>query len=261
MRGRRRVAKNNVVLALGNLDDGRVEGIVDASVGELAKVVVEVLKMGRNSDVMRSVEVKGLENLEPFRGKGGIALSLHLGNFPLMCLYLGRFGFNIVPIIRKFHHSKLAQFVDALIRSCGMRVIYNRPKQKATMEIIRTLKKGGFPFFAADQTAPGWDVKVPFFGVPVPTFRGPVIIHRRTGASIIPMYTYRDGDRHVVVIEEPLDDKLKGDLERDLAVINAWMEGVIRKHPESWFWFHRRWKRAKKGGKDGIEDKDQRKEG
>ena len=77
-------------------------------------------------------------------------------------------------------------------------------------------------------------------------------MHRRTGAPVVPMFTYWDGERSVVVIEKPLDDRFNGDLEEDLRLVNSWMEGVIREHPESWFWFHRRWKRARR--KDG-EDK------
>ncbi len=242
--GRRmKVAVENVKLAFPSISEKGAEDLVKSSIDHLTRTVVEVLKLGRDTALRKSMEIRGIENLECVKKKGGIALSLHLGNFPLMCLSLKEKGFEIAPVIRKFKNRQLSSFTEGTLKRFGMKVIYNKPKKKATLEIIKLIKGGGMPFLAADQRAPGWEIKVPFFGVKVPTFRGPIILHKRTGAPVIPMYAFRDGRKNIGIIEKPMDEKLSGSIEEGLTEINRWMENVIKNHPESWFWFHRRWKR------------------
>ena len=110
------------------------------------------------------------------------------------------------------------------------------------MGSLRTLKNNGVLYLAADQVASKREIKVPFFGENVPTFRGPVVLHYRTGAPLVPIYSFREDGKNKAVIAEPLND-LTGDLEKDLTFVNKTLERIVCLHPESWFWFHRRWKK------------------
>ena len=64
---------------------------------------------------------------------------------------------------------------------------------------------------------------------------------------VLPLYALRLGPfRYKVVLEEPLavDEKLSK--EEKIAAIteaaNRSVEQLVRRYPEQWFWFHRRWK-------------------
>jgi Kdo2-lipid IVA lauroyltransferase/acyltransferase len=52
--------------------------------------------------------------------------------------------------------------------------------------------------------------------------------------------------RHKVVIEGPLVPAESGDREADdlafMQLLNDKLEAWVRRHPERWYWLHRRWK-------------------
>ncbi len=242
IKSRKRIAISNANLVFPNKDHDEIEKMVDNSIDGFLTSIWEILRGRRENRILDSFSFEGLGILDEVKGKGAIGIGIHLGNFPLMCAILNKMGYNVYPVMRRVHNKPLADFVEKLSREYGIRIIYDKPKQKATMEILRSLKSGGFVFLAMDQTASSDDIKIPFFGIPVPTFRGPVVLHYRTRAPLIPIYTYREGDKNKVVIEEPLS--ISGSLEEDLRKINETLERIIIEHPNDWFWFHRRWKRA-----------------
>ena len=102
-----------------------------------------------------------------------------------------------------------------------------------------------FPF---DQYAGGRDgIEVEFFGRPTGTFRSLALIARATGAPVIPAATWREPDgRHVLRFEEPLAaiecEDYDEEIRRNTRSYNAMLERLILRHPEQWWWTHRRWK-------------------
>jgi KDO2-lipid IV(A) lauroyltransferase len=89
---------------------------------------------------------------------------------------------------------------------------------------------------------------VDFFGYPVPSFKGPMVLAMRTGATILPGFiVYDKGWRHKLFIEKPFSVETTGNQERDiadnLARLMKLIEEYIERYPEQWWWWHRRWKR------------------
>jgi len=114
------------------------------------------------------------------------------------------------------------------------------------------LKNGGIVGCVLDQNARRKEgVFVPFFGRQASTITNLALLARRTGAPVVPLYTYRDGDIHRIVIEKPmLHDKLD-DAEEDVlertAAYTQWIEKVVRLYPQQWTWLHNRWRTRPKG--------------
>jgi KDO2-lipid IV(A) lauroyltransferase len=96
-----------------------------------------------------------------------------------------------------------------------------------------------------------WEAFVPFFGKPAGTALGPAVLHRRTGAALIPLACFVDGPGKLhMVFGEPIVP-LEGFDDEDCAImaaINKALEDLIRVHPEQYLWFHDRWKSARRKG-------------
>lgn len=90
-----------------------------------------------------------------------------------------------------------------------------------------------------------------FFGREACTLTSLAILARRTGLPVLPIYSYRSGLEHRVVIEKPLSHDPLPDRDLDLLArtedYTKWTERTIRLHPEQWIWLHDRWKTRPKG--------------
>jgi KDO2-lipid IV(A) lauroyltransferase len=78
-----------------------------------------------------------------------------------------------------------------------------------------------------------------------------------TGAPVVPASSWREPDgSHVLRFEEALPliecDKVSEEIRRNTRAYNATLEILVLRHPEQWFWVHRRWKLAPApGGREG----------
>ncbi|HWT82010.1 MAG TPA: lysophospholipid acyltransferase family protein, partial [Candidatus Methylomirabilis sp.] len=139
----------------------------------------------------------------------------------------------------------LDDLVTTLREQSGNQVIR---KRDAVQAILQALRRGGTVAILIDQhVAEREGVVVPFFGRPASTGYAPALIAMRSGAAVLPGVIMRQGRaRYRVVIGEEVPVRRSGDLKADLventARFTAAIEGFIRKHPEEWFWVHRRWK-------------------
>jgi Kdo2-lipid IVA lauroyltransferase/acyltransferase len=196
------------------------------------------------------IEIGGKEHLDAAlkRGKGIIIAGLHLGNFPLLAAKLALEGYPIAVIIKKPRNKYIAQLYTSMTDTVGIGFIDGRERRLAAQQSLRQLRGGGIVYIIIDQNPPYPDITVDFFGYPVPSFKGPVVLALRTGAAILPAFiVYENGWRHKLIIEKPFTLETTGDQERDiahnLARLMKLAEGYIERYPEQWWWWHRRWKR------------------
>ena len=202
----------------------------------------------------KRVALVSVENLDILlkahaQGKGVLLLTGHFGNFEVATAAgiarfpegHGRFHF----VRRPFKPRWLENFVYARSRRLGFGTI---PKQGSLDLFIRRLEAGDIILFPFDQKAIGRDgISVEFFGHAAGTFRSLAIIARATGAPVLPAATWREPDgRHVLRFEEPLTpiecDDYDEEIRRNTRAYNAMLERLILRHPEQWWWMHRRWK-------------------
>ncbi len=110
---------------------------------------------------------------------------------------------------------------------------------------IKTIKSG-LPFYYLPDQDHGRHnaVFVPFFGVPAATVSALPRLARLTNAQIIPVITRQlpGGQGYRVRFYPPWDNYPSGDLDADVARMNAFIEERIREIPEQYLWLHRRFK-------------------
>jgi KDO2-lipid IV(A) lauroyltransferase len=205
-----------------------------------------------NSYFKALVRLEGKEHLDRAlkAGKGAIAVSAHIGNFPLMAARLANEGYPLSLVARDPENPKIAKAITSLRDAVGMESIPDEPRMACVSRCFKALKANRVLLLQIDQNAPVTEAWVDFFGYLVPTFKGPVLFSIRTGAPIIPMFISRDSDHlHKITIHPPFDLKTTRNVDQDitsnLASLTKIIEAAIREHPEQWLWIYRRFKRAR----------------
>ncbi len=183
------------------------------------------------------------------RRSGALLLMAHLGNFELAPLA----GLREYPEYRGLFHvirrPLPLRWLDALVRrvfsAAGIGVI---PDRGALQAAEQTVRAGGSVAFVLDQHAsPRYGVVVDFLGRPASTFRSLAELSMRLDKPVLPYLTWREPDgAHVLRFDEPIFPVRLSDQEEAVrATTQAYsdvLERFILRHPEQWFWVHRRWK-------------------
>ena len=251
----RRVALTNLNLAFGKeKDKNEIQWMCRQLFMNMGRDMMEIYRCVDFEDnyFKTLVRFEGKEHLDRAlkEGKGAIALSAHLGNFPLMSARLSNEGYPLSLVARDPENPKIAKAITSLRDTVGMESIPDEPRMACVSRCFKALKGNRILLLQIDQSAPITEAWVDFFGYLVPTFKGPVLFSIRTGAPIIPMFITRDSDHlHKITIHPPFDLKTTGNVDQDipsnLARLTKIIESAIREHPEQWLWIYRRFKRAR----------------
>ena len=252
----RRIVDNNLRLAFGTSK-------TEKEYSDIAKVVfqnmllnaLEIAKMFHAAPFLmkKLVTVHGLEHLDAAlsKGKGVVAVSAHMGNFSLIGprLIMEKYPFSLV--LRDPRDEMLAKTLRDLRSNVGIESIPVHPRRDCIAQSLACLKRNGILFLQIDQNASSQDLWVDFFGWQVPTYKGPVVFSMRTGAPLIPMFIVRDSSgQHQLIIKPPYSlkktDNQEDDMLHNTASLTKLIEGYIERYPAQWWWFHRRWKKARK---------------
>lgn len=133
--------------------------------------------------------------------------------------------------------------IDELINAGRRRRLAGMIDRENTRGMIRTLKKGGIMWTAADQSYHGkQSAFIPFFGVRCATNLAIPILARMSNAVVLPYYVRRSGGRYEVIIHPPLENLPSGDDTADTARLVKILEEEIRAEPSAYLWGHRRYK-------------------
>jgi len=255
LRGWRRVAFANLNLALGkekNKDE--IHGICRELFKNIGRDMMEACHLNdlEDSYFKNLVRLEGKHHLDNAlkEGKGVIALSAHLGNFPLMSARLVNEGYAFSVVIRDPENPKIAKDTVSFRDSLGIETIPVEPRLTCVSRCFKALKENRILLLQIDQNAPVTEAWVDFFGTLVPTFKGPVLFSMRTGAPIFPMFMRRYSNHlHQITIHSPFTLNITGNAEQDItsntARLTKLIEAAIREYPEQWLWIYRRFKRAR----------------
>jgi KDO2-lipid IV(A) lauroyltransferase len=250
---RRRVVMSNLRRAFGAvLDDRQIVTVAQGFYAHLLRSLAEFARVNLTPRARRPVV--RVENIEAILkahalGKGVLILSGHFGNWEVVlpqaiegfAQYRGQFHILRRPLPLRF----LDRLLTRRMRKSGLEVI---PKRGSLQTILNRLGAGDAVVFIMDQHAGARDgVLVEFLGSPAWTFRSLALIALSTKAPVVPAAVWREADgSHVLRFEEAMwpvegataDEAIAANTRR----YNAALERIIMRHPEQWFWFHRRWK-------------------
>lgn len=188
---------------------------------------------------------EGLEHVEAARaaGQGVVLMHPHMGPAQLPLAVLGAMGFPVHQIGGgdvEVEKSETGRWATELRGRLEGRLKVTLHKGGGYMRgLVRALRDGEIVLTACDGTGGGKeigrrlvrDVLGQPMGVPVGAFW--LAHHGR--ARLHPLHTVREGRRHVATIGDALP--VTDDLDRAADLTAAWLDGVLRRHPEEWlFW-------------------------
>jgi len=262
---RRRVALENLVAAYPDLaaDPARADRLVRDMYRHFLRAVVESLLMPRKLHV---ANWRAFLDLYPatglpaamFSGRPALVVTAHFGNWEMAGYAMGAIGFKTFAIARVLDNPYLERFVLRLRQSTGQTII---AKKDDFDRLTAVLAGGAKVSTLADQDAGPRGVFVDFFGRPASThkavalmaieFEALVVVTgvprvKRDGRKCLPAPAGMEETFYAVEVEDVIDprdyagrpDAVRAITERYTAAL----ERLVRRHPEQYFWLHRRWK-------------------
>jgi phosphopantetheine--protein transferase-like protein len=251
---RRRVILENLGRVYGGkVDPIQIERLAQAHYGHLWSLLTELVKFRflsaeQKKSMVRVLGVPGMINAFE-AGKGLLILTGHFGNFEVSTVagiehfpqVKGRIHFLRRPIKPRW----LSDMLTRRFNEAGFGVVGRRGSLE---EIVQTIEGGDAVVFPFDQYARRPEgIPVEFFGHTAGTYKSMAVIALATGAPVIPACSWREPDgTHVLEFLPALtainEEDVGAEIQRNTRAYNQALELLIVRHPEQWWWVHRRWK-------------------
>ena len=203
-----------------------------------------------NKKLYKAVKVEGLENLYAHRaahkrGEGTVIMGGHFGNWEVQMRFLDLAG-DMYSVGKRLVNPIINDLVVNKIRIKGtkVKVIY---QEQGLLPCAKALRKGGSITMVPDQDLPQFPgIFCDWFGIPAYTPSGPASLVRTKEVALQPCYCY-ELDNYFVLHWGPRKHFPKtDDKDHDIQIMTDWIlayeEALVRKHPEQWVWWHKRWR-------------------
>ncbi len=179
------------------------------------------------------------------KGKGVILMTGHYGNWEVMGTWLVRKGINLKVVAKPAYDPRLDKLIVDYRNQAGYA---NTARGNAVKAVVDSLLKGDVYGLLFDLDTKVKGVFVNFFGKPAHTATIPVVLSKKIGSPIMPMFIRMKKDfRYEIMCFDALELVNTGNEEADIVtntqICSDFYEMIIRRYPEQWIWMHRRWKK------------------
>ncbi len=219
--------------------------------------------------IRRMVTPVGLENLAAAKAdpRGFIFVSGHIGNWELVGAWIEE-AHPCTSLAKSLHNPIVQDRVQRTRLQHGLEIIW-ADQPDALRRIAATLRANDRRLnILSDQDAGVEGVFAPFFGRPASTTPTPALLSIRHGMPLMPTYAIRNGPTSHSVHFLPLIDPADlppGTRDEQVAELTARhvavLEELVRRYPEQYFWFHRRWKTTPEYARQKLEKRRRKKMG
>ncbi|MBX3120029.1 MAG: lysophospholipid acyltransferase family protein [Fimbriimonadaceae bacterium] len=248
-RKHRERALSNLELAMPELSASEREAMALKVFEHYGIVGTDFLRTERRNyeEDLANTEFENWEIYEEACKAGGVLIvCAHFGNWERLGEIFAKKGYPIYAVARDADDEGVNRQVLELRQHAGLQIL---PRGNAAIQILKAMKQKLRVGLLPDQNCD--ESFYPFFGKLTGTVLGPATLHIRTGAPLVPVFCVRTGPGKYKVIVLPKIEPLPGYEDKIEAItrsMNLTLEGVIRRYPEQWLWFHDRWKAARKRG-------------
>ena len=241
---RRRVASANIELCFTNLPLPERQDLFNRNLLATVTGIFELFRAwyapARNLSGL--AEIHGLARLQAAlsEGRGVMLLTGHFTHTELAVRLLGEALDKKIRVVVRRHNNDCIEhaFEDARSKVFGDSI-----EKKDLRALLKALRAGEAVVYSSDQNFNYQNAFVPFFGIPAATLTATPGIIERSGAVMLPLWFYRDGDgRYQITIDHAWQNWPSGNALADTHVYMQKLEAVVREHPEQYLWVHRRFK-------------------
>jgi KDO2-lipid IV(A) lauroyltransferase len=235
---------------------GHLEATVAAAFRSYARYWVESFRAADldPADVDARTSEDGFEHVDAVldQGRGIIVLLAHHGSWDIAARWAETHGYHLAVVAEVLRPRALFERFVGLREAMGLEVVpYQARRRNGAAD-----RDGAGPLFKrlgqvladnhmvgllSDRDLSGRAPAVTFFGEPTSLPQGPVLLSKRTGATIVPVTVLqRPGRRWHVQALPPLDITDLGVAEACEVVARA-LEDLVRLDPTQWHAFQPQW--------------------
>ncbi|MDP8226176.1 MAG: lysophospholipid acyltransferase family protein [Candidatus Celaenobacter polaris] len=192
------------------------------------------------------IQFKGLEHLNEAlsHNKGCIIFTGHFGNWELAAQLLGNLTKKVYAVAKKQKNPFFDDFVNNLRESNFVHLI---PMKIALRGIVTAIKENKVILMLGDQNAGKSGVVAQFFNMPASTNPGTAKISLKYHVPVLFAVCYRlHNGIYVFHFDKPIYPEVTTSFDEGVReytqLLTSKLESWVKKYPEQWFWFHRRWK-------------------
>jgi KDO2-lipid IV(A) lauroyltransferase len=177
--------------------------------------------------------------------EGAVAVTGHLGAWELIGALVSQNAPGRVAVIaRKIYFGPFNDWIVKVRGALSIKVFY---QDDSALSVVRHLKGKNVLGVLPDQDVKGvGGIFVPYFGVDAWTPTGPAAMAIMANVPIYVTYLVWDRGKYRLCNAGPFRPPANGSRdERIRSLTEAWtgeLERVVRKYPDQWVWFHRRWR-------------------
>ncbi len=253
MKRRRRIALDNLHLALPQLGEKRIRQIARRSVQNFGMSFCEFMHMQKASpaEIRDYCQVDGLEYVQEglVQGHGVVLITAHFGAWEVMGARAAQ-HFPLTVVVRLTSNQTLRNHIKEVREAINIKMILKDESARVSLKVLHANE--ALAIFA-DQHAGPEGILLPMFGHPTRVHTSPARLALAAQAPLMPAFGVR---REPWIADGRVEIKAFPGLylhqqqyeSRDAAVlagtlyIQEKIEDIVRQHPDQWLWMHRRWR-------------------
>ena len=175
-------------------------------------------------------------------GKGVVIMVPHSGNWYMAAWSMAAYGLPLFAIAAKQRNPRIDAWMK---RQYGGIEVLERGSARTLVEIKSRLESGRAFAILPDLRVQNPDVEVPFFGGTANVSHAGAMFAVRCNSPIIVAMMRREGGLHVyehLATLRPVEGAdRKAEAERLTREAMSILDAAIRRHPDQWFWYNKRW--------------------
>ena len=237
---RQKEARKNISIAFPKLSEKKRENILKDTYRFFIYSSMQFLSLPK-SITHGNISVNGTQYLKEAldKNKGVLLVSGHFGLWELILGWFGINKYSLLLIGQKQKNVGADRFINELRKNNGIKIL---PRKSSLELMYSALENNDILTLASDQDAKKSGIFINFFGVKASTPKGAALFHLKSKSPIIFVTCHMESINKYILNIEPVKTQNKSDIESITISYTRLLENVIKKHPEQYFWFHRRWK-------------------
>ncbi len=250
-RRHREVAKDNLRAAFpGRYSNAELDRMVLQVYRHFLTMIVEIAHLPRKLHVTNWCKyidlVNGDKTLHALTcGRPLMIVTGHFGNWEMAGFMLGLLGFRTFAVARELDNSRLERFLKQFRQKTGQKIL---AKKGDFDQMQALLENGAVIATLADQDAGPRGLFVDYFGRPASTFKSIALLSVEFNVPILVIGVPKVGEpmQYQVEAADLIDPVEFADVRDPVRAITqrytSAIEDMVCRHPEQYFWLHRRWK-------------------
>ena len=243
-----RIIRRNIELCFPEESHESKQTLVERNLESSLRMTFDLLNLiWRPPEVLTDpVRVVGEEHLKQALSMNK-PLILVTGHFTTLFSYIGKLA-SINPFDAVYRRLDNPLLEAHLYQRGIAKYPINTFHRKDIRDMLVKLEDKGVVAIVPDQD---FGLKrgefVSFFDIPTATITSIPQYAQQTGAQVLLLSAYREGNNCVLEIEPLLENYPSGDDLADTQIWSDWLERKIREHPADYLWMHKRFKTRPEG--------------